>query len=52
MISVLSVGRPVILASTALMPSVMAMANLAILPRTALTGFFHEEHHATMEDLI
>ena len=30
----------------------MAGMNLATLPRTAPTRFFHQEHHATMADLI
>ena len=38
--------------TTALMPIVMAVMNLAILPRTPLTRFPHQEHHATTEDLI
>ena len=52
MISVLSVDRQVIFAATALMPSVMAVMNLAILPRTVPTRFLHQEHHTTMEGLI
>ena len=48
----LSVDEQVILATTALMPSVMAVMNLAILPRTALTRFLHQECHATIADLI
>ena len=51
MINVLSVNRQVTLATTALMPSVMAVMNLVTLPRTAPTRFFHQEHHATMEYL-
>ena len=51
MINVLSVDRQVILAATAL-SSVMAVMNLATLPRTAPTRFLHQEHHATMEDLV
>ena len=39
----------VVLTTTALMPSIMAVMNLAILQRTR---FLHQEHHATMEDLI
>ena len=50
--SVLSVDGQVILATIAWMPSVMAVMNLVILPRTAPSGFLHQEHHATMEDLI
>ena len=34
------------------MASIMAVMNLATLPRTALTTFLHQEHHATMADLI
>ena len=52
MISVLSVDGQVILATTALMPSVMAVMNLAIFCRTAPTRFLHQEHHATTEYLI
>ena len=52
MITVLSVDGQVILATTDLMPSVMGVMNLAILPRTTPTGFPHQEHHATTEDLI
>ena len=52
MISVLAVDKQVILAATALMPSVMAVMNLATLPRTAPTRFLHQEHHATMADLV
>ena len=40
------------LASTVLMPSVMAVMNLATLPRTAPTRFLLQECHATMADLI
>ena len=47
----LSVDRQVILATTAPMPSVMAVMNLATLPRTAPTRFLHQECHATMADL-
>ena len=52
MINVLSVDEQVILLTTAMMPSVMAVMNLATLPRTALTRFLHQEHHATTADLI
>ena len=52
MISVLSVDRQGIFPSTALMPSVMAVMNLVTLPRTARTKFLHQEHCATMADLI
>ena len=40
------------MATTALMLSVMAVMNLAILPRTAPTRCLHQQHHATMEDLV
>ena len=43
MISVLSVDGQVILAATALMPSVMAVMNLATLPRTVPTRFLHQK---------
>ena len=52
MIDVLSVDEQVILAPTALMPSVMAVKNLAPLPRTYPTRFLHQEFHTTMADLI
>ena len=52
MISVLSVDRQIILAATALMPSVMAVMNLATLPQTTPTRFLHQEHCTTMADLI
>ena len=39
-------------ATTALKPSVMAVMNLAILPRTASTKFLYQEHHTTKEDFI
>ena len=52
MINVLSADEQVILAITALIPSVMAVMNLATLPRTSLTRFLHQEHHVTMADLI
>ena len=52
MISVLSVNGQVILPTTALMPSVMTVANLATLPRTVPTKFLHQEHHTTMTDLV
>ena len=51
MISVLSVDEQVILAATVLMPSVIAVINLATLPRTAPTRFLHQEHHTTLEYL-
>ena len=34
------------------MPSVMAVMNLATLPRIAPIRFLHQEHHSTMADLI
>ena len=52
MISILSVDGQVILATTALVPSVMSVMNLATLPRTAPTGFLYQEYHGTTEDLI
>ena len=52
MISVSSVDGQVILVATALMLGVMAVMNLAIFPRTALTRFLHQEHHGTMADLV
>ena len=52
MISVLSLDRQVISAATAMMPSVMAVMSLAILPRTAPTGFLSQENNAPMDDLI
>ena len=52
MIDVLFVDKQVILAATALMPSVMAVINLATLHKTAPTGFLHQGHHATKTDLI
>ena len=42
MIDVLFVEAKVILAATALMPSVMAVMNLAILHRTAPTRLLHQ----------
>ena len=44
--------RQVILAAPAMMPSVIAVMNLTILHRTSPTGFLHQEHHATMADII
>ena len=52
MMDALFVDEQVILATTALMPSVMAVMNLAILHRTAPTNFLHQECHATKADLI
>ena len=40
------------MATTALMPTVMAVMNLAIFHRTAQTRFLHQEHHATKTYLI
>ena len=51
-IGVLSVDRQVILATTALMPSVMAVMNFTILPRTIPTRFLCQQHHATTENLV
>ena len=52
MIDVLFVAAQVILATTALMPSVMAVMNLAILHKAAPTRILHQEHHATKTDLV
>ena len=52
MIDVLFVDEQVILVTTVLMPSVMAVMNLAILDTTALTKFLHQESHATKTNLI
>ena len=52
MTSVLSVDRQVILPTTALIPSVMAVTNLAILPWTAPSRLLHQEHNITMADLV
>ena len=52
MICVLFVNVQVIFAATALMPSAMAMLNMAILHRTAPTRFLHQKHHATKTDLV
>ena len=51
-IDVLFVDEWVILATTALMCSAMAVMNLATFHRTALTRFFYQEHHTTKTDLI
>ena len=48
----LSVDEQVILATTAPMPSVIAVMNLVTLPRTAPTIILHQEHHTTMADFI
>ena len=48
----LFVDEQVILATTALMPSVMAVMNLDTLYRTVPTRFLHQEHHASKTDLI
>ena len=52
MIGVMFVDKHVILVTTALMPSVMAVINLATLHSTALTRFLHQGHHPTKTDLI
>ena len=52
MVSVLCVDGQVILPTNAMMHSVMAVMNVATLSRTTSTIFLHQEHHATMEDLI
>ena len=52
MISILSVDAQVILATTALLPSVVAVMNLAIFSKTVPTTFLHQEHNVTTEDLI
>ena len=52
MIDVLCEDSQVILAATALMPSVMAVMNVATLHRTVPTRFLYQEHHATKTDLI
>ena len=52
MTDVLFVDEQVILIATALMPSVMAVMNLATLSRTAPTRFLHQGHHANKTDLI
>ena len=52
MIDVLFVDEQVILANTDLMPSVMAVINLATWHRTAQTRFFPQEDHATKTDLL
>ena len=46
-----SVDEQVTLATTALIPSVMTVMNLATLSRTAPTTFFHQECHSTMANL-
>ena len=51
MINVLSMDKQVILATTTLMPSFMAVMNLATFPRTASTGFLHQECHMTKSQL-
>ena len=50
--NVLSVDGQLILAATALMPSIMAIINLAISPKTAPTKFLHQDDYATTEDFI
>ena len=46
------VEKQVILATTALMPSAMAVLNLATLHRTAPTSFLPQEDHTPKRDLI
>ena len=52
MIIVLSMDEQVIFTTTALMPSVTAVTNLATLPRTVPTKFVHQEHYTTIVDLV
>ena len=52
MIDIFFVDKQVILATTAPMPSVMAVMNLATLHRAAPTRFLPLEHHNTKTDLI
>ena len=52
MIYVLFMEVQVILADSALMPSVMAVMNLSTLCRTAPARFLPQEHHGTKTDLI
>ena len=52
MIDILFVDEQVILATTAQMPSVMAVMNLATLCRTATIRFLPQEHYATKTDLV
>ena len=52
MIDVLFVDAQVILATTALMPSVMAVMNLATLYRTAPSRFLPQEQQVTKAHLI
>ena len=42
----------VILVTTALMPTVIAVMNLTTLPRNVPTRFLHQECHTTIADLI
>ena len=51
-IDVLYVGTHVILATTVLMPSAIALMNVTILCRTAPTRFLPQEHHTTKIDLV
>ena len=52
MIDVFFVDEWVTLATTALMPSVIAVMNLATLHRTVPTRFLPQEHHTTKTDLF
>ena len=52
MIDVLYLEKQFILATTALMPSAMAVMNLATLYRTALTRFLPSECHVPKIDLL
>ena len=52
MIDVLFVDKQVILATTAPVPSAMAVMNLATLHRTVPTRFLPQVHHATKINLI
>ena len=52
MIDILVVDEWVTFATTAQMPSVMAVMNLATLYRTVPTRLLSQEHHTTKTDLI
>ena len=52
MIGILFVDEWVILSSTALMCSIMAVKNLATLHRTMQTRFPPQDHHITKTDFI
>ena len=52
MIDVLFVDKQPLLATTTLMPSGMAVMNLATLHRTSPTRFLPQEHHTTKTDLL